>query len=606
MASRVSTSPEREHALLLVILIVALAIRFAHFMSIAKTAFPMFPLAFGQSDMNTFWEWAQTIRAGDWLGRETYHPAFNWMKAIAPQETWYRWWGGRAIFQQAPLYPYLVAGLLAVSRGSLQSILVVQLVLGAFQPLVVFALARRLFDGRVGLVAAALTALYGPFVFHQGVLLRDWLPPILEPVALLTLLRARERGRARDWCLSGAALGLSLLAREAILPFVPVALLWLVLGYRDRVRTAAAASAALLIGLLLVLSPLMARNALVGAPLFALSNRAGEAFIVGNAADGFPIGLTHPPSMKGIMERSGGRTVPVILETLGTYHGDWRRIVEYQLMRLRAFADPLEVPNNVNIGYGLEISPVLHVTLSYGMIFPLGLAGFILSLRAWRRHLLLVLYGFCTAGTLVATAIVARYRLTIVPVLLIYGAAGLVWMWQVIRARRTGDAVTYVSLLAGLVALQHYVVPIRTLRDSPAFVIHPQDYLIAAHIYASDGRPDLAVREVERLEAKAVKRPSFAGLARQAALYTSDYRTQWANELAAQGKTDEARDQVARMEATYANHPELSYPSYNLGRLYLKLDDPTKARAHFERFLERQPVGAQADSVRRILADMKS
>jgi hypothetical protein len=87
---------------LLLVLAVGLGLRLAHFVAIAGTPFPQFPRVFGQSDLNTFWEWAEIIRAGDWLGRDTYHPAFDWMQAIAPTETWYRWWGGKAIFQQAP------------------------------------------------------------------------------------------------------------------------------------------------------------------------------------------------------------------------------------------------------------------------------------------------------------------------------------------------------------------------------------------------------------------------------------------------------------------------------------------------------------------------
>jgi len=595
----------RERLLLIGILAGALAIRLVHFLTIVGTAYPKFPFVFDESDMHTFLEWAQAILAGDWWGRDTYHPYFDWMKTMAPKDTWYRWWGGKEIFQQAPLYPYVVAGLLGVARDSLAFVLAVQLVLGAFQPLVIFFLARRLFDGRVAVLAAGLTAFYGPFVFHEGVLLRDWIPPVLEPLALLALLRARASGRARDWGLSGAVLGIALLTREAVLIFIPVALLWLILGYRSAMTKGAVSSLALLLGLLLALSPLMARNAVVGAPLLALSNRAGEAFIVGNAADGFPIGLTHPPSMKTILERSDGRTAAVVLETLRTYHGNWRRFVDFQLLRLRAFADPLEVPNNVNFYYGREISPALRLTLTYGVIFPLGLAGLVLSLRVWRRHLLLALYGLCTTGSLVATTIVARYRLAIVPVLIVYGAAGLVWLWEAVRERRVGDGVTYVSLLAGFAALQHLVLPIPTLREKPEFAIYPPDYLAAAQIYAHDGRPDLAVGEIERLEARAAERPSFADLARQASLDSGDYRAFWANQLLDQGRPDQARRQLERAEAAYRVHPDLSYPLSNLGFLYLKLGEPAKARAHFEAFLAREPAGALAESVRRELARLQ-
>jgi tetratricopeptide (TPR) repeat protein len=596
---------EREHLFLLAILALALVVRFTHFLTIAGTAFPKFPLVFDQSDLNTYWEWAQAIRAGDWLGRATYHPAFDWMKAIAPQEVWYRWWGGEGIFQQAPLYAYGVAALLTVSRGSLEFVTVMQLVLGAFQPLVMFWLGRRLFDSRVGLVAAALTTVYGPFIFYQSVLLRDWLPPILEPLVLVALLRARARGRLVDWGLAGAALGLALVAKETLQLFVPLAFLWLALEHRDAKQRVATSCAAVFVGLLLVLSPLVARNALVGAPPFAFSNRAAEGLIEGNAADGFPIGLTDPPSMKGILERSDGRLEGVIREILGTYHGDWLKLARLELFKLRAVADPLEVPNNVDFYYGRQISPTLRLTLTYGTILPLGLTGFLLSLQIWRRHLLLILYALSTLTGLMSTIILARFRMVLVTILIVYAAVGLVWLFEAMRARWLTVPITYGSLLAGFALLVHLVLPIPSLREKPAFAIYPPDYLVAAHIYAHEGQFDRALAEIERLEARAAERPSFAELAREAWLYDGDYRTLWANQLLSHGRPDEAKRQAERVERQYASHPELSYPFYNLGFLNLKLGEPAKARAYFERFLAREPAGAQAENVRHALAEMK-
>ena len=80
------------------------------------------------------------------------------------------------ILQQAPLYPYWVAGWFALLGESLKSVLLIQLVIGALDSIVIYWWARRLFDARVGLLAAAMTTLYGPFIFQQGTLLRDWLP----------------------------------------------------------------------------------------------------------------------------------------------------------------------------------------------------------------------------------------------------------------------------------------------------------------------------------------------------------------------------------------------------------------------------------------------
>jgi 4-amino-4-deoxy-L-arabinose transferase-like glycosyltransferase len=193
--------------LLLGIITLGLCVRLIHFWAISDTALAKFH-SVPDTDIHTFWNWAQQILAGDVLS--AYHRYKGFMQEIAPLETWYRWWGGKEIFRTAPLFPYAVAGLLAVSGGSLLFVLFVQLLVGAIHPLVLFGLARRVFDERVGLAAAGLTALYGPFIFYQGVLLRDWLPPFLEPLALLLLLRARENRRGRDWLLAGAALGLAL------------------------------------------------------------------------------------------------------------------------------------------------------------------------------------------------------------------------------------------------------------------------------------------------------------------------------------------------------------------------------------------------------------
>ncbi len=59
-------------------------------------------MVFTASDMNTTWQWAKQIAASDGLGRHPYHPYGDWMKQIAPMETWERWRGGPMNFHQSP------------------------------------------------------------------------------------------------------------------------------------------------------------------------------------------------------------------------------------------------------------------------------------------------------------------------------------------------------------------------------------------------------------------------------------------------------------------------------------------------------------------------
>ncbi len=583
--------------ILLGILGLALLVRLLHFWSIAGTAFPKLPLVYGNSDMYANWQWAQRILAGDWLGRDTYHPYNDWMKEIAPLEVWYRWWGGKEIFQQAPLYPYFVAGLLGLFKGSVTWVMLVQLLIGVLQPLIMYQLATRLFDARAGLAAAGLTALYGPFVFHQGVLLRDWLPPLLEPLALLALLHAKEVRRWWAWVAAGCALGLALLAKETILLFLPLAGFWILLEHRTTWREVARAWIGIALGLLLFLSPIFIRNATVGAPPFALSNRTAEGFIVGNAVDAFPVGLRIPPSMAGILERSEGRLWPVILETLDAYQGDWLRFIKLEIVKLRALGNSFEVPNNVSFAYGLRLSPVLRLSLGYGFVFPLGLAGFLLLLRDWRRHSLIVLYALATMGGLMATIVTSRYRLVLVPVLILYAAALLVALWGAIQQRHMRWALAAFGLIAAAALAQQTLL---LLPEEFSGRLNAAEYVLSARLYASQGQFDRAAGEWGRFLAQARQDPVQAG---DVPWYETEYRQVLARHLLAQGARTEARHQVELALAgdtrTWEHDSEACY---RFGQLYLLLGEPAKARPFFVRFLELEPEYPRAAELRSFLS----
>jgi len=83
-----------------------------------------------------------------------------------------------------------------------------------------------------------------------------------------------------------------------------------------------------------------------------------------------------------------------------------------------------------------------------------------------------------------------------------------------------------------------------------------------------------------------------------------DYRSQLAAQLLAEGRREDARRQVEQAEGVYGRQINVSYPNYNLGLLYLKLNEPVKARAFLERFLVLAPQDPLAAEVRRLLAGL--
>ncbi len=181
-----------------------------------------------------------------------------------------------------PLYPAFLALVTGGQRG-FEAIAIAQSLVGAGTTLCAYGLARRWFDARAGLFAAAMTALYPYFVVHDTALQETGLYTLATAAATLALdavSTTRRPGLAA--ALAGGLAGLAMLTRPSLAPLTPLALGWLWLARRsgassERWKAPAAYAGALC----LVLAPWLLRNALaVGRP--TLTTRIGYSLWVGN------------------------------------------------------------------------------------------------------------------------------------------------------------------------------------------------------------------------------------------------------------------------------------------------------------------------------------
>lgn len=173
---------------------------------------------------------------------------------------------------------------------------VFQAVLGVGTVLMVGELGRRLFDRRVGLVAAIVTAVFPALVFHTGVVLTETLFDFLMVGSLLVLLRRPWQLGAidrRTLLAFGALLGLSALVRPFSLLFLPALVLvaWTAgAGWR---RALAQAGGATLVTAL-VLAPWTARNIRAMHSPVLISTNLGDTFC-----------LSRHPGATGAFESGG-------------------------------------------------------------------------------------------------------------------------------------------------------------------------------------------------------------------------------------------------------------------------------------------------------------
>ena len=488
------------------ILVLCTIVRLIHYSAISQSAFLDFPFQVNESDMYGYWQWSNTIMAGDWLGMHTYHPHFEWMRSLGDAATWQRWWGDSRVFQQEPFYPYLLA--LEKSLGfSIAGIILLQLLVGVLQCLATFYLTRLVFrQDAPALIAALIAGLYGPLLFNQGVLLRDWLGPLLGSLTLAAFMVAYEKNRDVFWLWPGMLLGFTLLAYSTMMVFLLTLIPWLVWVNRKSVQQLSGRIGFVLGGMLVGFSPLLIRNVAVGINPFSISNRLPEGIITGIAADSEPLGMKITQSLPLILEKSHGSAVTALIESLKTYQWDGVALLNHLWLKFRALIDPFEIPNNLSFHYGKEISPILRVMPDYGWILPLGLLGMVMVFylrKVDQKHGLLLSFGVAMLAALLINLVLGRYRLILSAFLFVYAGWAVWQLWCWVAAREKRNLLVASVTLATLFVLQHAVFPVKQVRENIFLTFHPMSYYAASEIYLGKGLVEPAIDEWNRLRMRA-------------------------------------------------------------------------------------------------------
>ncbi len=125
-----------------------------------------------------------------------------------------------------PLFPWLIAGTSLFTGDYELAGRLVTLVLGALLPLPVYGVASRLFNRRVGFIAAMLVLLH-PLLVHLSYMVYAEGPyPTLLLTAIYLIVRALEDSSNKWWMWAGGALALCYLLRAEALAALAIAVLF--------------------------------------------------------------------------------------------------------------------------------------------------------------------------------------------------------------------------------------------------------------------------------------------------------------------------------------------------------------------------------------------
>jgi 4-amino-4-deoxy-L-arabinose transferase-like glycosyltransferase len=154
-----------------------------------------------------------------------------------------------------PLYPLLICLASFLTHNFTLAGRLVSLVLGALLPLPALGIASRLFDRRVGVLAAVLFVVHPLLISLSITVMTEGPYMTLLLSSLYAVFIAMDSPSLRTWSMVGAAFGLSYLLRpEAVAPFLIAILMILISRSGDRLARGKFAGAAV-IAFLLFASP---------------------------------------------------------------------------------------------------------------------------------------------------------------------------------------------------------------------------------------------------------------------------------------------------------------------------------------------------------------
>jgi tetratricopeptide (TPR) repeat protein len=491
---------------------------------------------------------------------------------------------GSGPFFRPPLYAYLLGLLYWLLGRDFVAVRIVQHAIGLLGIIATAELARRLWNDRVGVIAAWLLALYPTVIYYEGEVLSDFLLVTITPLLLLMVLSARPHDRGFAVSAAGLLTGLFAITRPTVLATVPVLIAWLV---RDCVRSGRWRQALVRIaqyglGLVLVIAPVALRNVVVGHDFVWIAWQGGVNFAVGNRPGADGVSAALPPwgtawtaaDITAAAEAACGHTLkPSEVSEYWTGQGwrFWRDSPGAALpllgRKLLLFWQNAEYANNQSREWFISRwGPVLHwLPLGFGLLVAAGAIGW-WTVRHSGAHRWVVLWTIVYSLAVALFFVTDRFRLPIVPIWMGAAAAGLLWLWDKGRKREW----RFLLPVAAIAMLLWIVGRIDFFHLSTESL--PRSYLALGNIQLESGRIDAAVASYDTALAIDPNCPGL-WLGRGAAFYRA-------------GQVDSA---AASFRRELRLHPDNPRAGTNLAIVQLDLGDTLAAMELLNRALSAQP-----------------
>ena len=367
-------------------------------------------------------------------------------------------------FYYQPFYYALFLPLIYATTGSGPwGPALVQVALGTAAVWLTGLAVARVFGRRAALWAAGLLALSRFHIFYTPFLLLEVLQSFWLSLIVYLAVRLWESRSLVCLVLLGLVTGASILTRGNGVLLVPGVVALIAWRWRATPGRAVAAGALFVVLAYTPQLPFALRNLHHFGRWTGPSSAQDAVLALGNSPEAPPGGLEYPVTYHDWMalaDRPPGERVPVSRQVLAWIRRSPLQFVELKVRMLLLYWHRQEIPNNINIDREGRHSAVLGwpFLLPFGLIGTLGVLGLLTGFRRRSPRRLFLYYGLGAhcAGTILFY-VLARFRLSALPLICAFGGAGIGCAWRSFQAGRAGKPDGrrrgLVTLLAGVAAV---------------------------------------------------------------------------------------------------------------------------------------------------------
>ncbi len=512
-----------------------------------------------------------------------YH--HNWALAIANGEQFYA-----GPFFRAPLYPLFLGFVYWLFGESAWIIRIIQAIIGSISCVLLYEVGRELFNRKTAILASVIMALYAPSIFFDAQLLVPNLAIFLNLFALVFIVKTQTKNDLKYYLLSGLFLGLSAITRPTIGLFALLLVISLVYINRKKFKTEIKKITLLVLCIFIPILPVTVYNYVQSSEITLIAAYGGINFYIGNydGADGVSAVIPDVrPDWQGgkedtkyIAEKELGRTLSESEQSdywfdkaMDDIYKDplrWFSLLDKKMMLL---INGYELSNNFDFYYFAHKTTLMKILLHrsflffpFGLLFPVGFLGFLLLSKYERKHKILLLYLLATAVSIILFLVTARYRLYMVPPLILFASYAIFYIkgnWRTISKLKISIyGILFLSLLTVCNSdLYGYA------KTTDAHGLHT-----TATIYNRLGNFDKA---------------SFYY---QKALDADPNQVETLNDYALLLASKNIYPKPIKLLQHGISLPNSNFMMhYNLGYIYLQINDPTLAKEQFKIVISQKP-----------------